>query len=42
MIITSEYPLQPGNCYAVEVGEVHEIVNTGNTELILTYFGLKV
>ena len=34
--------LTPGVCVAVEVGEVHEIVNTGSEELILTYFGLKV
>ncbi|MEA5575844.1 cupin domain-containing protein [Anabaena sp. UHCC 0451] len=37
-----EYPLLPGNCYAIEVGEVHEIVNTGADVLIITYFGLRV
>jgi quercetin dioxygenase-like cupin family protein len=37
-----EYPLVPGNCVAVEPGEVHEVVNTGTTELVLTYFGLRV
>jgi mannose-6-phosphate isomerase-like protein (cupin superfamily) len=37
-----EYPLTPGSCIAVEPGEVHEVANTGKTELILTYFGLKV
>ena len=37
-----DYPLQQGTCVAVEVGEVHEIVNTGTTELVLTYFGLRV
>ena len=37
-----EYPLLPGSCYGVEVGEVHEIVNTGTEELVLTYFGLQV
>ncbi|PPT07058.1 putative conserved protein contains double-stranded beta-helix domain [Geitlerinema sp. FC II] len=36
------YPLEPGTCIAVEVGEVHEITNTGNAELVLTYFGLQV
>jgi mannose-6-phosphate isomerase-like protein (cupin superfamily) len=35
------HPLEPGTCVAVEVGEVHEITNTGDTELILTYFGLR-
>lgn len=38
----TEYPLQPGNFYAVEVGEVHEIVNTGAEILTLTYFGVQV
>jgi mannose-6-phosphate isomerase-like protein (cupin superfamily) len=37
-----EYLLFPGSCYGVEVGEVHEIVNTGTEELVLTYFGLQV
>ncbi len=35
------YPLTPGSCLAVEAGEQHEIANTGTTELILTYFGLR-
>lgn len=37
-----EYPLLPGNCVAVEPGEVHEVINNGATELVLTYFGLRV
>ncbi|HEY9749623.1 MAG TPA: cupin domain-containing protein [Allocoleopsis sp.] len=37
-----EYPLQPGTCIAVEPGEVHEITNSGSTDLVLTYFGLRV
>jgi quercetin dioxygenase-like cupin family protein len=36
------YPLHPGSCVAVEPGEVHEVVNNGATELVLTYFGLRV
>lgn len=36
------YQLQSGVCIAVEAGETHEICNTGTTELILTYFGLRV
>ena len=36
------YSLTPGVCIAVEVGEVHEITNTGSKELILIYFGIKV
>lgn len=35
------YPLSPGVCIAVEVGESHEVRNTGHEELILTYFGLR-
>ena len=37
-----EYSLYQGVCVAVEPGEIHEIVNTGSSELILTYFGLLV
>ena len=33
--------LTPGVCIAVEVGEYHEITNTGSDKLILTYFGLR-
>lgn len=36
------YDLQPGVCIAVEAGETHELKNTGLTELVLTYFGLRV
>lgn len=35
-----DHPLQPGTCIAVEPGEVHEIINRGSTDLVLTYFGL--
>ncbi len=37
----TDYELKPGVCIAVEPGEVHEVSNTGNTDLILTYFGLR-
>lgn len=36
-----DYPLQPGTCIAVEPEEFHEVRNTGETDLILTYFGLR-
>ncbi|HHP7230091.1 MAG TPA: cupin domain-containing protein [Xenococcaceae cyanobacterium] len=36
-----QYSLVKGTCIAVEVGEVHKIINTGNTNLVLTYFGIK-
>ena len=37
-----EHPLEAGVCVAVEPGEVHEIANTGSTELVLIYFGIEV
>jgi quercetin dioxygenase-like cupin family protein len=36
------YPLTPGVCIAIQPGETHEVANTGATELILTYFGIRV
>lgn len=36
----TSYLLQPGTCVVVEPGETHEVLNTGTTELVLTYFGL--
>lgn len=36
-----EFALTPGTCIAVEVNEYHEITNTGKSNLILTYFGIK-
>jgi mannose-6-phosphate isomerase-like protein (cupin superfamily) len=33
--------LEPGMCITVEAGEVHEIENTGETELVINYFGLN-
>jgi quercetin dioxygenase-like cupin family protein len=35
------FTLNQGACIAVEVGEYHEITNTGNVDLVLTYFGIK-
>ena len=35
------FSLNPGTCIAVETGEYHEIINTGEQELVLTYFGIK-
>lgn len=37
-----DFNLVPGTCIAVEAGEYHEIINRGKTDLILTYFGIKV
>ena len=38
----TNYALTPGVCVAVEPGEVHEVSNPGQEELVLTYFGLRV
>ena len=35
-------PLTPGVCVLVEPGEYHEVINTGEGELVLTYFGVRV
>jgi mannose-6-phosphate isomerase-like protein (cupin superfamily) len=34
--------LEPGTCAVVGCDEVHELRNTGNTDLVITYFGVKV
>ena len=31
-----------GSCIAIEAGEEHEITAAGDTELVLTYFGIEV
>ncbi|MEM7592028.1 MAG: cupin domain-containing protein [Cyanobacteria bacterium P01_A01_bin.83] len=36
-----EYHLFPGVCVSVEPGEVHEVFNSGEEDLILTYFGIE-
>lgn len=36
------HALRPGVCVAVAPQETHEVVNTGDRDLVLTYFGLKV
>lgn len=41
-IENQDYPLVAGVCIAVEPGEVHEVSNNDTTDLILTYFGLRV
>jgi len=32
--------LEPGVCVTVEPGEEHAVANTGETDLVLTYFGI--
>ena len=36
------YVLVTGTTVVVEPGEVHEIINTGNSDLVLTYFAVLV
>ncbi|MBD1910711.1 MULTISPECIES: cupin domain-containing protein [unclassified Leptolyngbya] len=35
------YELRPGVCVTVDLGEVHEVANTGTEELVITYFGIR-
>lgn len=37
----SEHALAPGVCVVVEPGEAHEVHNTTNEDLVLTYFGVS-
>jgi mannose-6-phosphate isomerase-like protein (cupin superfamily) len=37
----SEYPLESGLLIAIEPGELHEISNSSNGDLILIYFGIE-
>lgn len=37
---TKEQRLKKGICVVVEPGEVHEVKNTGKSDLVITYFGL--
>ena len=36
------YPVKAGDCLAIEPGENHEVINTGESELVVTYFGIEV
>ncbi|MEA2068763.1 MAG: cupin domain-containing protein [Verrucomicrobiota bacterium] len=36
------YVFSVGTTVVVEPGEVHEIINSGNTDLIVTYFGVVI
>ena len=38
----TDYPLEPGTCAMVNNNEAHEVQNTGNVDLVITYFGVKV
>ena len=34
------YVFSPGTTVVVEPGDVHEIINTGSADLVITYFGI--
>jgi len=34
-------PLEQGSCIMIEAGELHELANTGKTDLAVIYFGLS-
>lgn len=40
VVNNSVLPLRPGTCILVEPGDSHEVANTGQELLVLTYFGL--
>lgn len=35
------YVFEPGVTVVVEPGEVHEIINSGDADLVITYFGIE-
>ena len=37
-----EHALAPGTCVVVEVGETNELCNTGESDLMVTYFGVQM
>ena len=42
IVDNEKFSLLPGSCVAVEAGEIHEVINNGSVELVLTYFVLRV
>jgi mannose-6-phosphate isomerase-like protein (cupin superfamily) len=36
-----DYPLEQGSCIVVEAGELHELVNNGEEDMTVLYFGLN-
>jgi mannose-6-phosphate isomerase-like protein (cupin superfamily) len=38
----TDYQVKAGSCVRVDLHETHEIVNTGEDYLVLTYFGVEV
>lgn len=38
----TDYVVEAGSCVRIDLNEMHEIRNTGTTELVLTYFGVEV
>jgi quercetin dioxygenase-like cupin family protein len=39
---SEQYDLTVGTCVAIVAGEIHELVNTGDRDLVLTYFGIAL
>lgn len=36
------YKITPGTCLTVEPGDTHEVINSSDEDLVLTYFGIEV
>jgi mannose-6-phosphate isomerase-like protein (cupin superfamily) len=41
LVEQNEHPLRAGCCVIVEPNESHELKNTGDRDLVVTYFGVK-
>ncbi len=42
LVNEKEFCLKKGVCIVVEPGEFHEIINSGDSELVLLYYGIIV
>lgn len=36
------HDISKGSCLTVEPGDAHEVINSGNTDLIITYMGIEI
>ena len=34
--------VEAGTCLTAEPGDAHEVINSGNEELVVTYFGIEI
>lgn len=36
------HPIEEGTCITVELGDKHEIINSSNNDLVITYLGIEI